>query len=44
MSDTEHNTSGLELLLQELEIVAWLSDHRRPEPDEVEEDEPPRAA
>jgi hypothetical protein len=44
MSDTESNTTVLELLLQEPEIVAWLSDHRRPEPDEADEDEPPRAA
>ena len=44
MSDTEGNTTGVELLLQDPEIVAWLADYRRPDPNEAEEDEPPRAA
>ena len=34
----------VELLLREPEIVAWLEDWRRPEPDEAPDDEPPRAA
>ena len=43
MSDDEQ-TNGVELLLAEPEIVAWLSDYR-PLPDEADEDdEPPRAA
>ena len=42
---SEDETRGIELLLQEPEIVAWLSDYRRPEPDEAEEDDdPPQAA
>ena len=44
MSEDEGNTRGVELLLQEPEIVAWLGDYRRPEPEEVEDDEPPQAA
>jgi len=44
MSDSESNTTGVELLLQDPEIVAWLADYRWPEADEAEEDEPPRAA
>jgi len=43
MSETEQR-AGLELLLREPEIVAWLDDYR-PEPrDSEEDDEPPRAA
>ena len=44
MSDDE-KTYGVELLLAEPEIVAWLSDYR-PLPDAAddEDDEPPRAA
>ena len=34
---------GIELLLREPEIVAWLDDYR-PEPDEGDDHEPPRAA
>jgi hypothetical protein len=34
----------VELLLREPEIVAWLDDRRRPEPDEAPDDDPPRAA
>lgn len=44
MSEDDRTGSGLELLLQEPEIVAWLGDYRRPEPDEPDDDEPPRAA
>lgn len=44
MSETEQPRSGLELLLKEPEIVAFLGDYRRPEPDEPEDDDPPRAA
>lgn len=43
MSEEERETRGIELLLQEPEIVAWLSDYR-PAPDEAEDDEPPAAA
>jgi hypothetical protein len=45
MSETEHGTTVVELLLREPEIVAWLDD-RRCEPVEAAEDddEPPRAA
>ena len=44
MSEDE-KTYGVELLLAEPEIVAWLNDYR-PLPDAVddEDDEPPRAA
>jgi hypothetical protein len=34
----------VELLLREPEIVAWLDERRRPEPDEAPDDEPPQAA
>lgn len=34
----------LELLLREPEIVAWLDERRRPEPDEAPDDDPPQAA
>jgi len=44
MTDAESNTTGVELLLQDPEIVAWLADYRRDDPNEAEEDEPPRAA
>jgi len=43
---SEHDEVGgtvVELMLREPEIVAWLADYR-PEPDETEDDEPPRAA
>ena len=45
MSETDRNSTGLELLLEEPEIVAWLGDYR-PGPDEADDgdDEPPRAA
>jgi hypothetical protein len=45
MSEREE-TGGtvVELLLREPEIVAWLDDRRRPEPDEAPDDDPPRAA
>lgn len=43
MNETESERRGLELLLAEPEIVAWLGD-RRPEPDEADDDEPPQAA
>jgi hypothetical protein len=44
---TEEETRGVELLLQEPEIVAWLNDYRpRPHEDdaEAEDDDPPQAA
>jgi hypothetical protein len=44
---TEREEQGgtvVELLLREPEIVAWLDDRRRPEPDEAPDDDPPRAA
>ena len=45
MSEREDGRTVVELLLREPEIVAWLDDRRRPEPDEVaDDDEPPRAA
>lgn len=43
MSEQEGTTRGVELLLQEPEIVAWLGDYRTP-PEETDEDEPPQAA
>lgn len=43
MSEREESATGLELLLEEPEIVAWLNDYR-PLPDDVEDDEPPAAA
>jgi hypothetical protein len=44
VSDPQENPRGVELLLLEPEIVAWLDDYRTPEPDEAEHDEPPHAA
>jgi hypothetical protein len=45
VSEEDGTTRGVELLLQEPEIVAWLGDYRQPQPDEaVEDDEPPQAA
>jgi hypothetical protein len=43
MSEHDGETRGLELLLEEPEIVAWLNDYRLP-PDEADEDDPPAAA
>jgi hypothetical protein len=48
VSDVEQSGNGVELLLLEPEIVAWLDDYRR-EPDEEDErsdqgPEPPWAA
>lgn len=43
MNETESERSGLELLLAEPEIVAWLTD-RSPEPEEAGDDEPLEAA
>ncbi len=43
MNEHEGETRGLELLLEEPEIVAWLNDYRPP-PDEPDDDEPPAAA
>jgi hypothetical protein len=43
VSEEERTTRGIELLLQEPEIVAWLGDYR-PQPDEADDDEPPQAA
>jgi hypothetical protein len=40
----EQGGSVIELMLREPEIVAWLDERRRPEPDEAPDDEPPRAA
>ena len=40
----EQGGTVVELLLREPEIVAWLDDRRRPEPDEAPDDDPPRAA
>jgi hypothetical protein len=44
VSDDERKTYGVELLLQEPEVVAWLSDYVRPEDDRDEDDDPPAAA
>lgn len=44
MSEDERETYGVELLLQEPEIVAWLSDYVRAEDDEPDDEGPPRAA
>ena len=46
MSEEEGTTRGIELLLQEPEIVAWLSDYRPPPEHngEAEDDDPPQAA
>jgi hypothetical protein len=41
---SEDETRGIELLLQEPELVAWLSDYRRPVPDDAEEDDDPLQA
>jgi hypothetical protein len=43
MSERDDHATGLELLLEEPEIVAWLNDYRPP-PDEADDDEPPTAA
>jgi hypothetical protein len=40
----EQGGTVVELLLREPEIVAWLDDRRRPEPDEAPNDDPPQAA
>jgi len=44
MNEREEQGTVVELLLREPEIVEWLDDHRRPEPEEVPDDEPPQAA
>jgi hypothetical protein len=44
MREDEHTTYGVELLLQEPEVVAWLSDYAEPEDDDPDDDEPLRAA
>lgn len=44
MSDDEHKTYGIELLLQEPEVVAWLSDYAQPDTEDPDDDEPLRAA
>ena len=36
----EQGGTVVELLLREPEIVAWLDDWRRPEPEEAPDDEP----
>jgi len=44
MSEREEGRPGVELLLLEPEIVAWLDDYR-PEPEETQDDDdPPQAA
>jgi hypothetical protein len=40
----EQGGTVIELMLREPEIVAWLDEWRRPEPDESPDDEPPQAA
>jgi len=45
MREQEDGGTVVELLLREPEIVEWLDDRRRPERDDVpDDDEPPRAA
>jgi hypothetical protein len=43
MTERDEHATGLELLLEEPDIVAWLNDYR-PQPDEADDDEPPAAA
>ena len=40
----EQGGTVVELLLREPEIVAWLDERRRPEPDEAPDDDPLQAA
>ena len=42
--DQEPRGIVIELLLREPEIVAWLEDYRRPQPDEAPDDDTPAAA
>jgi hypothetical protein len=44
VSEDERRTYGVELLLQEPEIVAWLSDYVRADDDEPDDDDPLPAA
>jgi hypothetical protein len=45
MSEREERAGTVvELVRREPEIVAWLDDRRRPEPDEAPNDEPPPQA
>ena len=45
MSEREEQSGTVvELLLREPEIVAWLDDRRRPEPDETPDDDQSQAA
>jgi hypothetical protein len=45
MTEREDEGTVVELLLREPEIVEWLDDRRRPEPDKLpNDDEPPHAA
>jgi len=43
MREQEESAPGIELLLREPEIVAWLDDYRA-EPEETTDDDPPDAA
>jgi hypothetical protein len=43
MSEERDDVLAVEVLLLEPEIVAWLDDYR-PEPQEVDDEPPPRAA
>lgn len=46
MTDSELDATGLELILPDPQFIAQLSERRRPDPDEADDDgyEPPRAA
>jgi hypothetical protein len=44
MTEPDEREGGIELLLHEPEIVAWLDDYRRTAGDDDEGGEPPRAA
>lgn len=44
MSEEDRTTYGVELLLAEPEVVAWLRDDAQPEIDEPDDDEPLQAA
>jgi hypothetical protein len=44
VSEEERKAYGIELLLQEPEVVSWLSDYVPSEADEPEDDEPLQAA
>jgi hypothetical protein len=44
VSERDDGMGGLEVLLREPEIVAWLEDYRPPPDEATDDDEPPSAA